>query len=32
LMDGTQDSLTGVGKLAKESTNSPGTLRVQATL
>jgi hypothetical protein len=32
LMDGTQDSLTGVGKLAEEGANGPGTLRVQSTL
>ena len=31
LMDGTQDSLTGVGKLAEEGANGPGTLRVQST-
>lgn len=31
LMNGTEDSLTGVGELAEESADSPGTLRIQTT-
>lgn len=32
LMDGTENSLAGVGELAEEGADGPGTLRVQSTL